>query len=36
MNWRECVSGFIVSWETPAMRESEKLGYDVPEIKVVK
>jgi len=29
-------SVFIVNWETPVMRESEKLGYAVPEIKVMK
>ncbi len=27
---------FIVSWETPAMRDSEKLSYAVPGIKVMK
>ncbi len=32
----EDVRGFIVNWETPAMRETEKLGYAVPEIKAIK
>ncbi len=27
---------FIVNWETPAMRETEKSGYAVLEIKVMK
>jgi len=32
IDWKK----FIVNWPSPAMRESEKLGYAVPEIKVMK
>ncbi len=30
------ITVFIVNWKTPAMRELERLGYAVPEIKVMK